>query len=949
MMTAAMTETKDDTPDTGAAGTDSTSPGGSGNRRSSRPRAADARTPMMKQYLSFKEAHPDEVLFFRMGDFYEMFFEDAEIVSEALGLTLTRRSSKAESYPMAGIPYHALDRYLPRMIESGFRVAICEQVEDPADVKGRSIVEREIVDIVTPGTLTDERYLEPGDPCFSLMIVRYRSRLGLAWLDISTGQFLTLELPARTDLLEAEIQRIQPREILLPDKVMHAMGAEPPERGEKIRTDADLGHLVDAARDGVMLSPVPDWTVERKQALRALCEHFEVSGVEGFGLERESLAVTAAGALLQYAGRMKAGRLGALRPPKAWRSERFVRLDGATIRTLELVSKLRGRESGRHGTLLGTLDKTVTNMGSRLLRDWILSPLLSREEIEQRHDVVTLFREDGLSLAAFREALRGVHDLERLAQRMASGRATPRDLANLRASLQRMPALHAAARDLLERARAPVESFEDLLAGVSEHVELRTRLEETLDDAPALSPSEGPIIRDGFNADLDQLRGLATEGETYLENYRLAEAERTGISSLKIGNNKVFGYYLEVTNAHKDKVPPDYIRKQTLKNAERYITPDLKEFEEKILSATEKSVALEGEIFQALRELAAESARALQVTAEAVAQLDVLAGFADLAGSRGYVRPTLRDDERIAIRAGRHPVVDAMGGEEPFVPNDFRVGDEDGLVAIITGPNMAGKSTYIRQVALLVHMAQIGCFVPADEAEIGLVDRIFTRIGSADELTRGLSTFMVEMVETANILNNASSRSLIVLDEVGRGTSTYDGVSIAWAMTEYIHNKLGARTLFATHYHELTALSQELIGVRNYSVSVREWQDEIVFLRKIIQGGADKSYGIQVARLAGVPKTVIRRAKVILAALEDGNVDADGAALFTRHLGGRRHDGQMSLFSAPQPVVMEEPEPDPVREAVEALNINDMTPLEALMKLKELQDLAREEGDDPKN
>lgn len=893
-----------------------------------RPPSSAAKTPMMRQYLQFKEEHPKEVLFFRMGDFYEMFYEDAVLVGEVLGLHVTHRGKGPDRYKMAGIPHHALDRYLPRMIAAGYRVAICEQVQDPKEVKGKDVVERKVIDIVTPGTLTEEKYLDPEIANYVLMVTRLRKTLGLSWLDLSTGRFFVMDIPAHEAALHAEIQRISPKEILLTDKVLMASGKEPPRRQAKITTDADLGHAVEAIRDGIMLTPVPDWTADKKNAVKELCEHFEVKSLEGFGVDARGPSAAAAGALLRYASDMKGGQVGAIRPPLSYRVDRFVRLDGATIRCLEIVSSMRSQD--RTATLLGALNRTVTCMGARLLHDWLLSPLLNREAIEARLDCVAVLKEDALSLHSLRDGLQGVHDLERLAQKLASGRASGRDFMRLRNSLGRLPGVHGTLKTAIDNTSLPVDSFQKLLAGLGLHEDVYELLDQCLEDEPAPTPAEGKIFKAGFNEELDKLRELAGTGEGFIKTYQEEQSKATEIPSLKVGYNRVHGYYIEVTNAHKHKVPEGYQRRQTLKNAERYITTELKEFEENVLNAQDRILDLETKMFQKLREDLAGIVLDLQRTATVLAKLDVLANFAEIASERGYCRPQLRDDKTIKIVNGRHPVLDAMATDEPFVPNDFLIGDdENGTLGIITGPNMAGKSTYIRQAALLVLMAQVGCYLPADEVELGLCDRIFTRIGSADELAKGLSTFMVEMVETANILNNATDRSLIVLDEVGRGTSTYDGVSIAWAMSEFIHDRIKARTLFATHYHELTGLATSKKGARNYNVSVREWQDEIIFLRKIIQGGADKSYGIQVARLAGVPKSVLDRAKVILRQLEDGSFESGNDPLFSKS-SAAPGPTQLSLFADAK---------DEIRDKLKDIDLNNMTPLQAMLALSELKQM----------
>lgn len=891
-------------------------------------------TPMLRQYQAAKARQPDAILFFRMGDFYEMFYEDARIASEVLGIALTSRT-KGENYvPMAGVPYHAAETYLRRLIQAGYKVAICEQVQDPREAKG--LVERDIVRIVTPGTLTEESMLEARSQNYLAAVLPAEPRAGLAWVDLSTGEFWVAEPPA--EALADELSRIGPAECLLPE-------------AERVRDQppADLAELE------TLLTYRPDWTFSPETARRELCRHFRVGGLEGFGCEEMTVGLGAAGALLEYLRETQKTELGHLRKLSPYRSGEFLLLDRATRRSLELVET--ARERTREGSLLWVLDETVTPMGARMLRSWLLSPLTDPAAINRRLDEVeAFFGEDGVR-GEVRGLLRRSSDIERLAARLGCGRASPRDLLGLGATLGLVPGL----RELLAGGRGELARLAEALDPLSE---VRELIERAIDPQAPAAVRDGGVIREGYSAELDELRGVGRDGRRWLAEFQAREARRTGIPSLKVGYNEVFGYYIEVTHTHRERVPADYIRKQTLKNAERYITPELKEFEQKVLRAEERALQLEERLFQEVRSEVARYTERLQETARALARIDVLAALAEVARRYRYVRPQVDDSLTLDIADGRHPVLERTLTEERFVPNDTHLHPDETQVAIITGPNMAGKSTYVRQVALIVLMAQMGSFVPARRAHIGVADRIFTRIGASDELTRGRSTFMVEMTETANILNNATRRSLIILDEIGRGTSTFDGLAIAWATSEYLHEHVGARTLFATHYHELTELELLLERVKNFNVAVREWGDEVVFLHKIVPGGTDKSYGIQVARLAGLPREVISRAKTILANLEAEELDearrprpareparrpgsADEASPVSAEAdpgasrpAGRARSrrpartagpGQLTLFASPA---------EDVLQTLRSLDLERLTPLEALQKLKELQEKA---------
>jgi len=846
---------------------------------------------MMQQYEAAKRTCPGALLLFRMGDFYELFHEDARTAARLLQLTLTSRDKGQDPTPMAGFPHHQLDSYLAKLVAAGIRVAVCDQVEDAKQAKG--LVRREVTRIVTPGTLVDDALLDPLENNF-LAAVAPGPTCAMAWVELSTGRFEATHFPEAR--LSDELARIAPVECLLADE------AElPPE----------------VASNGMLITRRAGWAFSRQTGREALHKHFGTATLAGFGFEDDAPEIPAAGAILDYLTETQKSSLAHIQRLAPYRREAALEIDEATRRSLEITCTLRAGR--REGSLLAVMDRTQTAMGARLLADWVGAPLADRPSIENRHAAVAeLVAEDALT-AALREKLREVYDVQRLLSRVATGRASPRDLSFLARTLAALPALKAKLTARSSRRLQELEASLDLCP------EIRGRLEAALaDDCPLLS-RDGGFIRAGYNDRLDELRQLASGGKQWIAEYQAAEAERTGISSLKVGFNKVFGYYLEVTHAHRDKVPDDYIRKQTVKNAERYVTPALKEHEEKLLSADEQSKQLEYELFLQLRDAVAEQLSRLEQTARTLSEIDVLAALADLARARGYCRPTMTEDAVLAIAYGRHPVLDALAPEGTFVPNDVVADDEHGRMLVITGPNMAGKSTYIRQVALITLMAQVGSFVPARSATIGIADRIFARVGASDELSRGRSTFMVEMTETARILNTATGRSLVILDEIGRGTSTYDGLSLAWAVVEFLHERVGCRTLFATHYHELTDLASTMPQVSNLNVAVREWQDELVFLHKIVTGPADKSYGIHVARLAGVPPEVIERAKEILAQLEAEHLDEEGRPKIARPETGKPgRELQLTLFG-----VAEHPLLDEIRQ----VDLERTTPLEAFQLL----------------
>jgi len=861
-------------------------------------------TPMMRQYLAIKKNYPDMLLLFRMGDFYELFYEDAKTAARVLGLTLTSREKGDRAVPMAGVPHQSVHLYVKRLIRAGFKVALCDQLEDPRQAKG--LVARDVTRVITPGTLTEDALLESKDHNYLAAIAPLGELAGLAWVDLSTGRFQAEDCPAQKVL--DELTRLRPSEILLPESVYR----DPSGPADRLRRETSA-----------MLTCRPDWAFGRDAALRTLLEHFGVNSLGGFGCDDLGPAISAAGAALQYLQETQKTALAHIRRLAAVRDEDHIILDRTTQISLELTRAMR--DGSRGGSLLEILDRTLTPMGGRMLKDWVVAPLRSPDAIARRLDAVEAFHRDGSLRVEVRRVLDSVYDIERLAARVATERANARDLLALARSLEPLPALKA------RLAESDSEPLRSISAGLDPVAEARELISRSIAPDPPVPLREGGLIREGYSPELDELRAIQRDGKGWIAAYQAREIQRTGIPSLKVGYNQVFGYYIEVTHTHRHKVPPEYVRKQTLKNAERYTTPDLKEYETRVLTAEERAREMEYDLFVRIRQDLARYTPRLQETARLIAELDCLSALADVAAEYRYVRPEIVATREIIIRNGRHPVLERTISE-PFVPNDTHLDGEEVRVAIITGPNMAGKSTYIRQVALITLMAHIGSFVPADSARIGLVDRIFTRVGAADELSRGQSTFMVEMLETANILNNATDRSLIILDEIGRGTSTFDGLSIAWAVAEYIANRCRSRTLFATHYHELTELSALYPCIRNYNVAVKEWHDDIIFLRRIVEGGADKSYGIHVARLAGVPREVIERAKTILANLEAVTLDSENRPRFAAS-----PDAPHSARSIGVQLTIFDSETDFLVEAIRALDLTRLTPLDALEKLAELQ------------
>lgn len=871
-----------------------------------------ASTPLMQQYREIKSRHQDAILFFRMGDFYEMFYEDAEVASRTLGLTLTSRNNGgASEVPLAGVPVKAAGEYLRRLIQQGFRVSICEQTEDPRFAKG--IVKREVVETITPGAAFSDDLLDGARNNYLCALNREADSVGIAAVDLSTGE-LRLTVTRLRDL-ESALSRFTPREVILP-------------------REGNLGHLLKgpAGEEGPMVTERETWEFDADLGRDQLVDHFRVNSLEVFGIEKgDSAAVGAAGALLRYLNELQPSGTSHLARPKLERPDGILPLDEMTRRNLELVESMRGAETS--GTLLGVLDRTLTPMGARLLRQWILAPLVDRTEINARLGAVDGLG-DSLIRAAMREALDGVRDIERLAGKAAAGRASPRELGALGDSIRRLPMVESA----LGRVRAAATTGDDTAfvrhaALWDDCADMCDEITRTLVEKPPAVIGDEPSIRGGLDASLDEWRALRDGGKDAIARIQSEERARTGINSLKVGYNKVFGYFIEVTNSNVHLVPADYQRRQTLAGAERYVTPSLKEYEERVLTAAERVEERERELVEKLRSKIGSQVARLQSVAAIVAELDVLASFAEAAAREGYVRPILADDFALEIIAGRHPVVERMMPREKFIPNDITL-TEDARMIILTGPNMAGKSTVLRQVGLIVLMAQIGSFVPASRATIGVVDRLFTRVGASDNLVRGQSTFMVEMSETSAILHTATRRSLVLLDEIGRGTSTYDGISIAWSVSEHLHNAVGCKTIFATHYHELTQLADNLVAVRNYNVQVREVGDQVLFLHRLQPGGADRSYGIEVGRLAGLPPTVLRRATELLRLLEaEQIVPRSGRASAVPTSSA---DDQLALFgTATHPAV----------ERLRNVEPNTMTPIQALEMLAQLVDeVKRDDG-----
>ncbi len=867
-------------------------------------------TPLRQQYLDIKREYPDCILFFRLGDFYETFDQDAEVAARELDLVLTGRPvSKEERVPMAGVPHHAVESYIARLIEKGYHVAICEQMSEP---DGRGIVDREVTRVITPGTVIEPELLSEDKPNYLLAILPLGDvqtgnwqKAGLAFVDITTGEFSATQLEGDNApvLVLEELARLSPREVLMPQSWT--------ERGVSFPV-------------GVHLTSQQDWRFERRNAEEVLTSHFRTRTLEGFGLNEMPAAVGAAGAILQYLRETQKDNLAQLTTIRPYSTSHFMVLDQFTRRNLELTETIRSRKT--QGSLLGIIDRTITAMGARLLRTWISQPLLDINRLNARLDAVSAFASDEILRAELREALKSISDIERLTNRLLIGRSGPRDLLGLRTSLATVPVI----LQLIDN----IPALQTLKGRLDACGDLCDHITRAISDEPPATTNNTGVIRPGYSEELDDILNATRDAREWIANLEPIERKRSGIPSLKVGFNKVFGYYIEVTHAHVGKIPSDYIRKQTLVNAERYITPELKEYETLVLNAEEQILAVEKKLFEELcRELGKASQRLLK-TAQAVAHLDAFLSLAEVAVREGYSRPTLTEDDLLLIHSGRHPVVEQLlEGGVRYVPNETHF-DTMSRIHIITGPNMSGKSTYIRQVAIITLMAQISSFVPADEATIGIVDRIFARIGAQDEIHAGQSTFMVEMIETARLLSASSKRSLLILDEVGRGTSTYDGLAIARAVVEYIHNnpRLNCRTLFATHYHELTALPDILPRSRNFNVAVDERDGEIAFLHRVIPGGADQSYGVHVAQLAGMPRPVVERARQLLEQLEADGSDFEIKRSMPRGRGVKPAPGQMSLFGDDTPS-------NPVVDMLKKLKVDDLSPIEALTKLYELKRL----------
>ncbi len=860
-------------------------------------------TPAMKQFHHFKQKYPDAILFFRMGDFYETFYEDARICSKVCGLTLTSRSKGKNPIPLAGVPYHAVDGYIKKMLQAGYKVAVCEQIENAKDAIG--VVKRDVVRIITAGTLTDDTLLDAREDNFLCSVWLDSKQAAISWVDISTGHFFVQHLPEE-NLLD-ELLRLSPAECLLPDR-----------RGELFEAETKKLAKSISQLTNCIITERPLWYFDPYQAKQRLLKHFGTATLEGFGIEdADGWLIPPAGAIIEYLNETQKTALGHISNIKKISREKFLQIDQTSLQSLEILRTIRSE--GKKGSLLDCLDSTLTAMGARMFRSWLCMPLNNLGAIELRQDAIEELKDDEMKLAKIRGLLSNVCDTERIAARLTTSRAAPRDLLALANTLRQVPIL----REILQQFTA------DLLMQLADNCdsmdELAVLLEAAIEPNSPTHFRDGGVIRAGFSEKLDELRCISRDGQSWLRNYQKTQVELTGITNLKIGYNKIFGYYIEVNHSAAEKVPDNYVRKQTIKNAERYITDELKNYEGKVLSADEKAIELELELFEQVRSQATQYVLRMQKLAEVLADCDCLCSLAFTARRRNYIRPKLTSGGELEIIEGKHPVL-AESLQAEFVPNDIELGSGFGDCLIITGPNMSGKSTYIRQTALLVLMAQTGSFIPAKAATIGLVDRIFTRVGASDELSRGQSTFMVEMTEMANIINNATEKSLVILDEVGRGTSTYDGLSLAWAITEHIASKLKCRTLFATHYHELTELAELFENVKNYNVAVREWMDEVVFLHKILPGGTDKSYGIHVAKLAGIPKSILDRSSEILNELESTFQKEAGGEHLAKHK-TKEPDTDL-LFVQKHKSVLDK---------LTTIDLDNLTPIEAINLLSQIK------------
>ena len=862
-------------------------------------------TPMMKQYFELKEKHPDAVMLFRCGDFYETYSEDAVTAAAILGITLTKRANgQAKHVEMAGFPFHALDTYLPKLIRAGKRVAICDQLEDPKLTK--KLVKRGITELVTPGVAINDNVLSYKENNFLAAVHFGKASCGVAFLDISTGEFLTAEGPF--DYIDKLLNNFAPKEVLF-------------ERGKRLMFEGNFGSKF-------FTFELEDWVFNETSSREKLLKHFETKNLKGFGVEHLKNGIVASGAILQYLEMTQHHQIGHITALSRIEEDRYVRLDKFTVRSLELLGSMN--DGGT--SLLGVIDKTISPMGARLLKRWIVFPLKDEKPINERLDVVEFFFRGPDFKEFVEEKLHLIGDLERIVSKAAVGRISPREVVQLKVALQAIEPIK----------NACLNAENESLRKIGEHLNLcesiRNRIAREIKNDPPLLINKGGVIADGIHAELDELRQIAYSGKDYLLQMQQRESERTEIPSLKIAYNNVFGYYIEVRNTHKDKVPAEWIRKQTLVNAERYITQELKEYEEKILGAEDKILALETKLYNDLVIELAEFIPSIQINATQIARLDCLLAFANVARENKYIRPVIEDSDVIDIRQGRHPVIEKqLPVGEKYIANDVLLDSDNQQIIIITGPNMAGKSALLRQTALITLLAQIGCFVPAESARIGLVDKIFTRVGASDNISVGESTFMVEMNEAADILNNLSPRSLVLFDELGRGTSTYDGISIAWAIVEHIHEhpKAKARTLFATHYHELNEMEKSFKRIKNYNVSVKEVDNKVIFLRKLERGGSEHSFGIHVAKLAGMPKSIVKRANTILNQLETDNRQQGISSKPTAEIASNRDGMQLSFFQLDDPVLCQ------VRDEILNIDVNNLTPLEALNKLNEIKKIVK--------
>ncbi len=871
-------------------------------------------TPMLKQYRKIKEEYKDTFLFFRMGDFYEMFYDDAIEGSKILDITLTSRGKGTpNNIPMCGVPYHSADNYIAKMVKSGHKVAICEQVEDPKVARG--IVKREVIRVITPGTISDLSLLDAKNNNFIASLAPCENLFGLALIDLSTGIFKVTEIPAKNypEVFLEYMKHFAPKELVLPEHFSL------PEKMKKEQLTP------------LLLTPMEDWHFSYEMAKKSLLEHFQVTSLEGYGCADKVGALTAGGALIHYLKKTQKAELSHISKMGLHNPADYMILDSTTQKNLEIVHSLI--DGSRTGTLLSVIDKTLTPMGGRALRTFILNPLLSKKEINERLDAVSDLCDKTMERQEIRQHVKMIQDIERILSKITLKTVNPRDMIALRNSFCVLPRI----KGFSQKFMSPLLS--NCLEGMDLLEDIYQRLDASLLDHPPLSTREGGIFKEGYHAALDELKKISRTGKDFIASLEAKERKRTGINSLKVRFNKVFGYYIEVSKPNLPHVPADYIRKQTLVNAERFITPELKEYESKVLNAQEHIKEMEGKLFEELREFLSPRLGRMRKTAESIAMVDVMAAFAETATENNYTRPIISEGHTIRISNGRHPVVERMKLDGRFVPNDTLLDDADNQILIITGPNMGGKSTYLRQVALITLLAQAGSFVPADHAEIGIVDRIFTRVGASDSLVEGKSTFLTEMSETANILNNATPQSMLILDEIGRGTATFDGLSIAWATVEYIHEnpEVSAKTLFATHYHELTELAVTLPRVANYNIAAKEWMDEVIFLHKLEKGKADRSYGIQVAKLAGIPKEVIERAKEILSNLERNEFRKDGIpklAVGSKGISPKRIQ-QLPLFT--------QTENGEIIQEIEKINLDELTPLDALNVLDRLKKKIKED------